>query len=59
MKVLDKFVDVLGKPINFNFLMESFLTSLFLLATNFLPANYLNKLHLLPKYYMINGGNYL
>jgi len=46
MKVLDKFVDVLGKPINFNFLMASFLTSLFLLATNFLPANYLNKLHL-------------
>lgn len=45
MKVLDKFVDVLGKPINFNFLMASFLTSLFLLATNFLPANYLNKLH--------------
>ncbi|MCO4466024.1 hypothetical protein Si132_01858 [Streptococcus infantarius subsp. infantarius] len=39
MKVLDKFVDVLGKPINFNFLMASFLTSLFLLATNFLPAN--------------------
>lgn len=46
MKVLDKFVDVLGKPINFNFLMASFLTSLFLLATNFLPANYLNRLHL-------------
>lgn len=46
MKVLDKFVDVLGKPINFNFLMASFLTSLFLLATNFLPAKYLNKLHL-------------
>ena len=46
MKVLDKFVDVLGKPINFNFLMASFLTSLFLLATNFLSANYLNKLHL-------------
>lgn len=46
MKVLDKFVDILGKPINFNFLMASFLTSLFLLATNFLPASYLNKLHL-------------
>ncbi|MDN6034490.1 MAG: superinfection exclusion B family protein [Lactococcus lactis] len=46
MKVLDKFVDVLGKPINFNFLMASFLTSLFLLATNFLPVQYLNKLHL-------------
>lgn len=46
MKVLDKFVDILGKPINFNFLMASFLTSLFLLATNFLPTNYLNKLHL-------------
>lgn len=46
MKVLDKFIDVLGKPINFNFLMASFLTSLFLLATNFLPAKYLNKLHL-------------
>ena len=46
MKVLDKFIDVLGKPINFNFLIASFLTSLFLLATNFLPANYLNRLHL-------------
>lgn len=56
MKVLDKFVDVLGKPINFNFLMASFLASLFLLATNFLPANYLNKLHLedfLDKYNFI------
>lgn len=45
MKALDKFVDVLGKPINFNILMASFLTSLILLVANFLPTDYLNKLH--------------
>lgn len=46
MKTLDKFIDVLGKPINFNIMLASFLTSLFLLATNFLPIKYLKRLHL-------------
>ena len=46
MKTLDKVIDVLGKPINFNIMLASLLTSFFLLATNFLPANYLNRLHL-------------
>ena len=40
MKTLDKVIDVLGKPINFNIMLASLLTSLFLLATNFLPIKY-------------------
>ncbi|WP_437123917.1 hypothetical protein, partial [Lactobacillus helveticus] len=46
MKTLDKVIDVLGKPINFNIMLASLLTSLFLLATNFLPIKYLKRLHL-------------
>lgn len=46
MKTLDKVIDVLGKPINFNIILASLLTSFFLLATNFLPIKYLKRLHL-------------
>lgn len=46
MKTLDKFIDVLGKPINFNIMLASFLTTFFLLATNFFPIKYLKRLHL-------------
>lgn len=46
MKTLDKVIDVLGKPINFNIMLASLLTSFFLLATNFLPIKYLERLHL-------------
>jgi len=46
MKTLDKVIDVLGKPINFNIMLASLLTSFVLLATNFLPIKYLKRLHL-------------
>ena len=46
MKTLDKVIDVLGKPINFNIMLASLLTSFFLLSTNFLTIKYLERLHL-------------
>ena len=46
MKTLDKVIDVWGKPINFNIVLASLLTSFFLLATNFLPIKYLKRLYL-------------
>lgn len=46
MKTVDKVIDILGKPINFKIMLALFLTSFFLLATNFLPIKYLKRLHL-------------
>lgn len=46
MKTAEKILDILGKPINFDILLASLLTSLALLATNFLPEKYLVRFHL-------------
>ena len=46
MKTTEKILDILGKPINFDILLASLLTSLALLATNFLPEKYLVRFHL-------------
>lgn len=46
LEKFNKFIDILGKPINFNLLLASFFTSLLLLVTNFFPLEYLERLHL-------------
>ena len=46
MKTAEKVLDILGKPINFDVLLASLLTSFVLLMTNFLSGKYLVKFHL-------------
>lgn len=46
LKTADKVLDVLGKPINFDVLLASLLTSLALLMTNFFSEKYLVRFHL-------------
>lgn len=46
LKTTEKVLDILGKPINFDILLASLLTSLVLLMTNFLSEKYLVKFHL-------------
>lgn len=46
LKTAEKVLDILGKPINFDILLASLLTSLALLMTNFLSEKYLVRFHL-------------
>lgn len=46
LKTTEKVLDILGKPINFDILLASLLTSLALLMTNFLSKKYLIRFHL-------------
>lgn len=46
LKTAGKVLDIFGKPINFNILLASLLTSLALLMTNFLSEKYLVRFHL-------------
>ena len=46
LKTAEKVLDILGKPINFDILLASLLTSLALIMTNFLSEKYLVRFHL-------------
>lgn len=46
LKTAEKVLDIFGKPINFDILLASLLTSLALLMTNFLSKKYLIRFHL-------------
>lgn len=46
MKNVEKVIDFLGKPINFNIILATFFTSFLLLLLNFLPPEYLVRFHI-------------
>lgn len=57
LKTAGKVLNIFGKPINFDILLASLLTSLALLMTNFLSEKYLVRFHL--KKFLNNYNSYI